>query len=69
MLPVNEICGNEADDNCDGAVDEGFDLDGDSLSAWLYRITHSDHPIRKFLNISGRSFWFSGSNKAKPGSG
>jgi hypothetical protein len=29
VLPVNEICANGVDDNCNGQVDESVDLDGD----------------------------------------
>lgn len=29
VTPINEVCGNGIDDDCDGQIDEGVDLDGD----------------------------------------
>ena len=33
VLPLNEVCGNELDDNCNGEVDEDVDADGDGWFA------------------------------------
>jgi hypothetical protein len=33
VIPVNEICGNGIDDNCNGTIDEAVDLDGDGWTA------------------------------------
>jgi hypothetical protein len=32
IVPTGEICGNAIDDNCNGAVDEDLDLDGDGFT-------------------------------------
>jgi hypothetical protein len=33
VMPVSEVCGNGADDDCNGAVDDGGDVDGDGFTA------------------------------------
>lgn len=40
--PVNELCGNNKDDNCNGLIDEGFDRIGNDCDDGLKGICHQE---------------------------
>ena len=41
--PIDEVCGNDVDDDCDGQTDEGFDIDNDLFTV-CGRVCGADQP-------------------------